>query len=88
MNEKFDTLYMQRASEEVEDKTPRMIPTRRQIAYHLSLFFSLFNYHASIYPDQYRHICGEIAEIVSDTVTIVKGRKTRKENGIIEYDIS
>lgn len=76
-NEYFDVLYLKRSAQEAEDDTPSLIPTRKEIAESLYLLVNLINFYNRIEPEVYGAFAGELAEIITDMMTVAKARQTR-----------
>lgn len=91
-NEKFDALYLQRATDDAEDTTPNLVPTRKLINERAYMLVYLFNFLYESEPETYAAVAGEMAEIIGDVMAVAKARETRNshDNGTSseEADVS
>lgn len=79
-NEKFDKLTLQRAADDAEDNTPSLLTMRKLLSETMYLLVYLVNFGDRTESEAYGAFAGELAEIISDTMTIAKARETRNSH--------
>lgn len=79
-NEQFDALYLQRATEDAENDTPTLIPTRRSINDRCYMLVYLINFLYETEPETYGSVAGDLAEIIGDLMAVAKSRETRNSH--------
>ncbi len=77
-NQKYERLVAERAANDAEDTTPTLKPTRQILGQNLNLMVDLLGFHLRRDEPTYKPVVAEVNEIITEVMTIVKARKSRK----------